>query len=120
MVFSGYMPRSGIAGSYARGPTQFLGQALITITPIKPPIKGITAQASGSTSPTRGQTPEARGTTILQPAESRPQHSKFDKMRQQKNMLQMKEQDKNLQELNEEEISNLSEKEFRVIIVKMT
>ena len=34
-------------------------------------------------------------------------------------MLQMQEQDKNLQELNEEEISNLSEKEFRVMIVKM-
>ena len=35
-------------------------------------------------------------------------------------MLQRKEQDKNLQEqLNIEEISNLSEKEFRVMIVKM-
>ena len=35
-------------------------------------------------------------------------------------MLQMKEKDKNLQEqLNEEELSNLSEKEFRVMIVKM-
>ena len=32
----------------------------------------------------------------------------------------MKEQDKNLQEqLNEEKIGNLSEKEFRVMIVKM-
>ena len=35
-------------------------------------------------------------------------------------MYQMKEQDKNLQEqLSEEEISNLSEKEFRVMIIKM-
>ena len=35
-------------------------------------------------------------------------------------MLQMKEQDKNLQEqLNEEKIGNLPEKEFRVMIVKM-
>ena len=35
-------------------------------------------------------------------------------------MLQMKEQGKNLQdEMNEEEIHNLPEKEFRVIIVKM-
>ena len=35
-------------------------------------------------------------------------------------MLQMKEQDKNLQEyLNEEEIGNLPEKEFRVMIGKM-
>ena len=35
-------------------------------------------------------------------------------------MLQTKEQDKNLQDqINEEEIGNLPEKEFRVIIVKM-
>ena len=35
-------------------------------------------------------------------------------------MLQMKEQDKNLQEqLNEEEKGNLPEKEFRVMLVKM-
>ena len=35
-------------------------------------------------------------------------------------MLQMKEQGKNLQEqLNENEIGNLPEKEFRVMIVKM-
>ena len=41
-------------------------------------------------------------------------------MRSQRNMLQMKEQDKNLQgQLNEEKIGNLPEKEFRVIIVKM-
>ena len=41
-------------------------------------------------------------------------------MRQQKTMLQMKEQGKNLQEqINEEEIGKLPEKEFRVMIVKM-
>ena len=35
-------------------------------------------------------------------------------------MLQMKEQSKNLQDqLNEEEIGNLPEKEFRIVIVKM-
>ena len=35
-------------------------------------------------------------------------------------MLQMRDQDKNVQEqLNEEEINNLSEKEFRIMIVKM-
>ena len=35
-------------------------------------------------------------------------------------MLQMKEQGKNLQDqVNEEEIGNLSEKKFRVMIVKM-
>ena len=31
------------------------------------------AQAPGPSSPTRGQTPEARGTTVLQSAEQRPQ-----------------------------------------------
>ena len=35
-------------------------------------------------------------------------------------MLQMRDQDKNVQEqLNEEEINNLSEKEFRIMIVKV-
>ena len=41
-------------------------------------------------------------------------------MRWQKNMTQVKEQGKNLQDQrNEEEIDNLPEKEFRVMIVKM-
>ena len=41
-------------------------------------------------------------------------------MRQQKNMYQVKEQDKTPEEqLTEVEIGNISEKEFRVIIVKM-
>ena len=41
-------------------------------------------------------------------------------MKRQKNMLQRKEQGKNLQDqINEEEIGNLPEKEFRVMIVKM-
>ena len=41
-------------------------------------------------------------------------------MRRQRNTLQAKEQDKNPQDqLNEEEIGKLREKEFRVMIVKM-
>ena len=41
-------------------------------------------------------------------------------MRGQKNMSQMKEQGKNLQDqINEEEIGNLPGKEFRLMIVKM-
>ena len=41
-------------------------------------------------------------------------------MRRQKNMSQMKEQSKNLQDQrNEEEIGNLPEKEFRVMTIKM-
>ena len=37
------------------------------------PIKGIGAQTSGPTSPTRGQTPEERESAIQQPVERRPQ-----------------------------------------------
>ena len=41
-------------------------------------------------------------------------------MRRQRNILQTKEQDKNPQDqINEEEIGKLPEKEFRVMIVKM-
>ena len=41
-------------------------------------------------------------------------------MRGQINMLQMKEQGKNLQDqINEEELGNSPEKEFKVLIVKM-
>ena len=40
-------------------------------------------------------------------------------MRRQRNILQVKEQDKNPQDqINEEEIGKLPEKEFRVMIVK--
>ena len=40
-------------------------------------------------------------------------------MSQQRNMLQMKEQDKTLEELNEVEMGNLLEKEFKLMITKM-
>ena len=40
-------------------------------------------------------------------------------MSQQGNMLQMKEQDKTLEELNEVEMGNLLEKEFKLMITKM-
>ena len=41
-------------------------------------------------------------------------------MKRQKNMLQLKEQGKNLQDqINEDEIGTLPEKKFRVMIVKM-
>ena len=43
-----------------------------------------------------------------------------DKMKRQRAMYQMKEQDKTPEEqLNEVEIGNLPEKEFRIVIVKM-
>ena len=54
---------------------------------------------------------------MLQPNQN---HRKLDKMRQQRNMSQMKEQDETPEEqLSEVEIGNLHEKEFRVMIVKM-
>ena len=40
-------------------------------------------------------------------------------MRQQSNMSQKKEQDKTPEQLSEVEIGNISEEEFRVVVVKM-
>ena len=47
-------------------------------------------------------------------------HRKIDKMKRQRAMYQMKEQDKVPEkQLNEVKIGNLPEKEFRIMIVKM-
>ena len=46
-------------------------------------------------------------------------NSNLNKMRCQRNMFQMKEQEKTPEELSEVEIGILPEKEFRVMIVKM-
>ena len=47
-------------------------------------------------------------------------HRKTDKMKRQRAMYQKKEQDKTPEkQLNELEIGNLPEKEFRILIVKM-
>ena len=47
-------------------------------------------------------------------------HRKTDKMKRQRSMYQMKELDKTPEkQLNEVEIRNLPEKEFRIMIVKM-
>ena len=82
------------------------------------PIRKL-AQVSSIASSTRGQTAEARRTTILQHVEQKP-HSQIDKMKRQRAMYQMKEQDKTPeQQLNEVEIGNHPEKEFREMIVKM-
>ena len=40
-------------------------------------------------------------------------------MRRQRNMAQMKEQNKTPEELNEMEISNLSDAEFKILIIRM-
>ena len=63
---------------------------------------------------TRGQTAEARRTTVLQPVEQKP-HSQKDRQDE-----KAEEQDKTPEkQLNEVEIGNLPEKEFRIMIVKM-
>lgn len=46
-------------------------------------------------------------------------HREPGQMRQQRNIFQMKEQDKILEELNEVEIKNLPYKEFKVVTIKM-
>ena len=47
-------------------------------------------------------------------------HRKIDKMKRQRTMHKMKEQDKTQEKrLNEVEIGNLPEKEFKIMIVKM-
>ena len=47
-------------------------------------------------------------------------HRELDKMRRQRNMSQMKAQDKiTTRELNETEIRNMPDREFKVIIIKI-
>ena len=48
----------------------------------------------------------------------RDMNSNVDKMRQQRNMFQTKEQNKTPEELSELEIGNLPKKEFKVMIIK--
>ena len=56
----------------------------------------------------------------MQLVEHKPHSQKIDKMKRQRAMYQMKEQDKTPEkQLNEMEIGNLAEKEFRIMIVKM-
>ena len=80
---------------------------------------GSLPQVPASTSPTRGQTPEARKVTTQQPVKRRP-HKNLYKMKRQINMTQMKEKDKIPEKQpSEVEISNLHEKYFRPMTVKM-
>ena len=52
--------------------------------------------------------------------EQKPHSQKIDKMKRQRAMSQMKEQDKTPEkQLNEVEIGNLPEKEFKIMTVKM-
>ena len=57
---------------------------------------------------------------ILQPVEQKPHSRKKDKMKRQRTMYQMKEQDNTPQvQLNEVEIGKLPEIEFRIMIMTM-
>ena len=76
-------------------------------------------QAHISPLPTRGQTPETREATTMQPIESRPD-KKPEKMKCQRNMSWMKEQGKTPEEqLSEVNIGNPPEKDFKVMIVRV-
>ena len=71
-------------------------------------------------SSTRGQTAEARRTTILQPVEQKP-HSQKDRQ-DEKAQSYIPDEGTNEnpeKKLNEVEIQNLPEKEFRIMILKM-
>ena len=61
----------------------------------------------------------SKKSTIPQQLEQKPHYRKLIRMKKQKVMFQMKEQDKTPEnQLNEVEIGNLPEKEFRITIVK--
>ena len=62
-------------------------------TPPVSPIRKLPEASWGATF-TRGQTEEATRTTVLQPTEQKPQSQKLIKMKRQRIMFQMKEQDK--------------------------
>ena len=56
----------------------------------------------------------------MQLVEHKPHSQKIDKMKRQRAMYQMKEQDKTPEKKrNDVEIGNLPEKEFRIMIVKL-
>ena len=84
-----------------------------------PPTRKPT-QATGQTSPTGGRDQKKEEIRPCSLGKGDLKHSKLNKIRKQRNILQMKEQGKNPQDqINEEEIGNIPEKEFRVTIVKM-
>jgi len=80
-----------------------------------------------------GQTPKGRKNSIffkeriqlsLKPGKRRPETQKLKKKKKEKkrqrNTAQMKEQTRNTEvQINEEEIGKLSEKEFRIMIIKI-
>ena len=84
-----------------------------------PPIRQL-AQASKIASSTRGQKQKQEELQFCSLWKENYIHRKTDKMKRQRTLYHMKEQDKTAEkQLNEVEIGNLPEKEFRIMIVKM-
>ena len=78
-------------------------------------------QPTEPTLPTGGRHQKQRELRTCSLRKGDPKHSKLRKMRRQRNTQQMKEQGENPpDQTNEEEIGSLPEKEFRVMLVKMT
>ena len=70
--------------------------------------------------PQGGRHQQQEKLTVLQPEEKGHKQRKSDKMRWQRNMFRLKEQDKTPEDqLSKAEIGNLSEKEFGIMIPKM-
>ena len=69
-----------------------------------------------------GQKSKGRKNSTLKPGKRRPQTQQVKKiMKRQRNTAQRKEQTRSIEiQINEEEIGKLPEKEFRIMIVKMT
>ena len=79
-------------------------------------------QITQSTFPSTRQKPKGRRNTTIKSGKRRPQVDRVRKkmMRRQRNRAQMKEWGRNSQDqINEEEINNLPEREFRIVIVKV-
>ena len=78
------------------------------------------AQTSYIASSTRGQTEEARRTTILQPVERKPHSQKGGQIERAEGYVPDEgTRKKPIKRTNEVEIGNLPEKELRIMIVKM-
>ena len=79
------------------------------------------AQASRPASPSREQKPEARVVQYGSLQKLVYKHRNLDKMREQRNMFQIKGQDKTPgEQMNAVDIGSLQEKVIRVMIIKIT
>ena len=76
-------------------------------------------ETTGPTSSTDSKDQNQKKIWPYNPGKGVLKHSKIGKMKRQRNIVQMKEQGKNSQDqINEEEIDKLSEKEFRIKMIQ--